>query len=243
MNALNVINELKKYASEKRKSSNEWFFKTGKGEYGEGDRFIGVSMPDTRKVIRGFKKLPFIEIGKLLHSPFHEVRMSGVLILTENAKRAFKKKDIDEHKKIADFYLKNKQAVNNWDLVDVSCHYVIGDAIVNNIYDLKLLDDLASSDIIWDRRIAMISSLAFIRNGDVFPTVILAKKLLDNKEDLMHKAVGWMLREAWKREPAIIEDFLLENYHDIPRTALRYAIERMEETKRKEFLYLYKKSK
>ncbi len=241
MKATNVINELKKYASEKRKNSNEWFFKTGKGEYGEGDRFIGVSMPDIRKAIKEFKKLPFPEIEKLLVSPIHEVRMSGVLILTNNAKRAFKKKDIDEHKKIADFYLKNKRGINNWDLVDVSCHYVIGDAIVNNIYDLKLLDDLASSDTLWDRRIAMVSTISFIRNGDVFPTVILAKKLLDNKEDLMHKAVGWMLREAWKREPAIIEDFLLENYHDIPRTALRYAIERMEETKRKEFLYLYKK--
>ncbi len=241
MKATNVINELKKYASEKRKNSNEWFFKTGKGEYGEGDKFIGVSMPNIRKAIKEFKKLPFPEIEKLLVSPIHEVRMSGVLILTNNAKRAFKKKDIDEHKKIADFYLKNKQGINNWDLVDVSCHYVIGDAIVNNIYDLKLLDDLASSDILWDRRIAMVSTISFIRNGDVFPTVILAKKLLDNKEDLMHKAVGWMLREAWKREPAIIEDFLLENYHDIPRTALRYAIERMEENKRKGFLYLYKK--
>ena len=241
MKATNVINELKKYASKKRKNSNEWFFKTGKGEYGEGDRFIGVSMPDIRKAIKEFKKLPFPEIEKLLVSPIHEVRMSGILILTDNAKRAFKKKDIDEHKKIADFYLKNKQGINNWDLVDVSCHYVIGDAIVNNIYDLKLLDDLASSDTLWDRRIAMVSTISFIRNGDVFPTVILAKKLLDNKEDLMHKAVGWMLREAWKREPAIIEDFLLENYHDIPRTALRYAIERMEETKRKGFLYLYKK--
>ena len=241
MKATNVINELKKYASEKRKNSNEWFFKTGKGEYGEGDRFIGVSMPDIRKAIKEYKKLPFPEIEKLLLSPIHEVRMSGVLILTNNAKRAFKKKDIDEHKKIAGFYLKNKQGINNWDLVDVSCHYVIGDAIVNNIYDLKLLDDLASSDILWDRRIAMVSTIAFIRTGDVLPTIILAKKLLDNKEDLMHKAVGWMLREAWKREPAIIEDFLLENYNAIPRTALRYAIERMEETKRKEFLYLYKK--
>ncbi|HHH52266.1 MAG TPA: DNA alkylation repair protein [Bacteroidetes bacterium] len=241
MVARDVQRELEKYANDKRKNSNEWFFKTGKGEYGEGDRFIGVSMPDIRKAIKGFSTLSFTEISKLLNSPIHEVRMSGVLILTGNAKKAFKKNDIDEHKKISDFYLENRQGINNWDLVDVSCHYIIGNAIINKIYDLQLLDELASSDILWDRRIAMVTTYAFIRNGDVFPTVILAKKLLDNKEDLMHKAVGWMLREAWKREPGIIENFLLENYNDIPRTALRYAIERMEETKRKEFLYWNKK--
>jgi len=240
MRSSNVIKELEKFSSEKRKNSNEWFFKTGKGEYGEGDRFLGVSMPDVRKVIKDYKDLEYPEIKKLLNSKIHEVRMSGVLILTENAKKAAKRQDTKKQKEIADFYLANRKGINNWDLVDVSCHYVVGQAIFDGIYSLQLLDDLSSSALLWDRRIAMVSTFAFIRKGDVFPAIILAKKLLGNKEDLMHKAVGWMLRESWKREPKIIEDFILENYHQMPRTALRYAIERMEETKRKEFLYLYK---
>ncbi len=237
MKSLNLITELKKYTSEKRKTSNEWFFKTGKGEYGEGDKFIGISMPDIRKVVKNFMKLEYSEIKKLLNSPIHEIRMSGVLILTENAKKANKNNKNKELKRITDFYLKHKNSINNWDLVDVSCHYIVGTAILKGLYELQLLDNLSISPRMWDRRIAIVSTFTFIKTGDIFPTIILAKKFFNNKEDLMHKATGWMLREAWKKEPVIIERFLLENYKNIPRTTLRYAIERMEETKRKEFLY------
>jgi len=180
--------------------------------------------------------LPFEEIKKLLNSPLHEVRMAGVLILTENAKKATKKEDKSQLEQISKFYLKNRKGVNNWDLIDVSVHYILGNAIINDIFDLDLLDKLSSSDSLWDRRMSMVATWVFIRKSDVFPTVALAKKLLGDKEDLMHKAIGWMLRESWKREPEIIEDFLFENYNQLPRTTLRYAIERMEESKRKGFL-------
>ena len=239
--ALNLINLLKSKASPERKKTNEWFFKTGKGEYGEGDVFIGVDNPGVRSAVSGFKKMNFSEVQKLLNSDIHEVRFAGLIILTDNAKLAFKKSDKESLKQISDFYLQNKESVNNWDLVDLSAHYVLGNAILAGIYDLDLLDKLSSSSSLWDRRISMITTFTFIRNGDIFPTIALAKKLLNNKEDLMHKAVGWMLRESWKVDPDTIENFLIENYHQIPRTALRYAIEKMDETKRKEFLYLNKK--
>lgn len=231
-----LISTLHQFSSEYRKKKNEWFFKTGKGEYGEGDVFIGVSMPDIRQVIKPFMNMSYSEIELLLQSPIHEIRMSGVLLLTENAKKATKKKDKASLKQITDFYLKNRKGINNWDLVDVSVYYVLGAAISNNIYTLDLLDKLSSSNSLWDRRMAMVSTWAFIRKSNVIPTIVLAKKLLENKEDLMHKAIGWMLRESWKREPEIIEDFLLENYTQIPRTTLRYSIEKMEESKRKDFL-------
>ncbi len=241
LTADNVVKSLKEFASEKRKKTNEWFFKTGKGEYGEGDIFIGVSMPDTRKAIKPYLKLSLEEIRHLLESPFHEVRMAGVLILTENAKKAIKKQDKNQLKDIANFYLKHRKSVNNWDLVDVSVHYILGNAILYKIFNLELLEKLSSSKSLWDRRMSIVATWAFIRKSDIYPTIALAKKLLDNKEDLIHKAIGWMLRESWKREPEIIEDFLLENYNQLPRTTLRYSIEKMEESRRKNFLYYGKK--
>jgi len=227
---------LKEFASEKRKKTNEWFFKTGKGQYGEGDIFIGVAMPDIRKAIKPFINLPFEEIRALLNSPLHEVRMAGVLILTENTKKATKKKDINTLKQIANFYLENRKGINNWDLIDVSVHYVLGNAILNGIFSLDLLEKLSLSSSLWDRRMSIVATWVFIRKSDVYPTISLSKNLLSDNEDLIHKAVGWMLRESWKKEPEIIEDFLVEHYDQIPRTTLRYAIEKMEESKRKGFL-------
>jgi len=241
LKAKNLIYDLKSHASEKRKKASMRFFKTNTGEYGEGDIFIGVSMPDTRKVIKTYLYLSFSEIKKLLYSPIHESRMAAVLILTENAKKASRKKDLNTLRKLTDFYLKHRAKVNNWDLVDSSTHYILGSAIINGIYSLDILEELSSSKNLWDRRIAMVANWLLIRNGDVHPTIVLSKKLLNDKEDLMHKAVGWMLKEAWKKDPDIIEDFLIENYHKIHRTTLRYSIEKMEEIKRKKFLNLYKK--
>lgn len=234
--ASNLETELKLKSSPARKKTNEWFFKTGKGQYGEGDIFIGLSNPDVRSTTSKYLEMDFPEIKKLLKNPIHEIRFSGLIILTENAKRAYKKQDLLKLKKITDFYLENKSAVNNWDLVDLSSYTILGNAIIAGVYDMNVLEKLSSSPILWDRRIAMVSTYAFIKNKDIYPTMALALKLLDNKEDLMHKAVGWMLREAWKRDSLSIENFLLDNYFKIPRTALRYAIEKMEESKRKEFL-------
>ncbi|MBK7094931.1 MAG: DNA alkylation repair protein [Saprospiraceae bacterium] len=223
-------------SSPERKKTNEWFFKTGKGEYGEGDIFIGLSNPDVRGTTSKYLGMDFQEIKKLLGSPIHEIRFAGLIILTENAKKAFRKKDNKSLKIIADFYLENRKAVNNWDLVDLSSYSILGNTIQAGVYDMQILERLSSSDSLWDRRIAMVSTYTFIKHGDIYPTLALAGKLLDNREDLMHKAVGWMLREAWKVDPKLVESFIIDNYSRIPRTALRYAIEKMDEEKRQEFL-------
>lgn len=235
-----LIQDLNSHTSEKRRVASMRFFKMGKGEYSYNDNFIGISMPDIRKVIKNYINIDFPELKTLLYSPYHEIRMSALLILTENAKKSTKKNDLNSLKKITEFYLNHKEQVNNWDLVDASTHYILGASIIKGIYNLETLEELAKSDTIWDRRIAMVSTWLIIRTGDIHPTLVLAKMLLKDKQDLMHKAVGWMLREAWKKEPKIIENFLIENYHQIHRTTLRYSIEKMEETKRKKILYLNK---
>jgi len=227
-----VRKELKKYASAKRKKTNEWFFKIGKGEYGEGDQFMGVRVPDARKVAKKFIDLKFIELEKFLQSKIHEERFTALLILVEK----FKKADKENRRKIYKFYLKNKKQVNNWDLVDLSAHHIVGKYLLENPKEKKILNKFVSSKSMWDRRIAIIASWAFIRNNNITETLRLSKKLLSDKEDLMHKAVGWMLREAWKREDKKVEEFLIKNYNKLPRTTLRYTIERMEESKRKRFL-------
>lgn len=230
---IELLNERK---SPERKRTNEWFFKTGKGEYGEGDIFLGLSNPDVRELAKMFLKMNHSEVKKLLVSPIHEIRFAGLIILTENAVKAYAKKDVSSLKIISDFYIEHRKGVNNWDLVDLSCYKILGNAILLGIYDLTILDKLSDSDVLWDRRIAMISTFAFIKKRNIQPSLNLAKKLLDNKEDLMHKAVGWMLREAWKVDNNIVEEFIFENYFAIPRTALRYAIEKMDEGKRQYFL-------
>ncbi len=228
-----ILQELKKYASEKRKSANEWFFKTGKGQYGEGDIFIGVSNPDARAVVKKFSHLSFEDIGEALHSSIHEERLVGVLILVRQYEKSVTK---ENRLKIAKFYLKNLTCVNNWDLVDLSSHRILGRAIQERILDEEILDKLAVSKNMWHRRVAIISTMACIGNGKYDVTLRIAKKLLHDKEDLTHKAVGWTLREVWKRNPKLCEQFLLTHYTQLPRTTLRYAIERMDEVKRKQFL-------
>jgi len=259
MNNKEIKKELQKYASLKRKKTNEWFFKTGKGQYGEGDKFIGVRVPDIRKVARKFGDVNLMDLEKILQSEIHEERLLALLILVEKNKRAIKRKNRIEQKKIVEFYLNNKKWVNNWDLVDLSAHYILGQAVFNKLKSKSILTDLVNSSSMWDRRIGIIAPWIFIRNGEIDLTLRLAKKLLKDKEDLTHKAVGWMLRECWKlgelnKKSAItlkadkqgrkkgkksqeqVEQFLIKNYNKLPRTTLRYAIERMEETKRKRFL-------
>lgn len=228
-----LFQELKKYASAKRKKSNEWFFKTGKGQYGEGDKFIGVNNLDLRKAAKKFSHLNFEDIKEALDSEIHEERLVGVLILV---KQYEKTTDKGARLKIAKFYLKNLKRVNNWDLVDLSAHRILGRAVLDKIISEKILDSLAGSKNMWERRASIISTMALIGNKKFGATLRIAKKLLGDKEDLTHKAVDWALREVWKKDSDLCEKFLLAHYSRLPRTTLRYAIERMEEGKRKKFL-------
>ncbi|MCK5589003.1 MAG: DNA alkylation repair protein [Candidatus Pacebacteria bacterium] len=227
-----LVKELKRYASKDRKKINGYFFKTSKGEYGEGDIFMGVRVPDIRIVVKQNLDLNFVELQKYISSEFHEVRLCTILILVEKNKKVEKK----ERKKILKFYLKNLKYINNWDLVDLSAYYILGQAILDGLEKEKILDKLVVSKILWERRVGIIATWIFIRNKKINTVLRLSKKLLGDKEDLIHKAVGWMLREAWKKDVQKVEDFLCQNYSQLPRTTLRYAIERMEEKKRKQFL-------
>jgi 3-methyladenine DNA glycosylase AlkD len=198
------------------------FFKTGPGEYGEGDVFVGVKVPPLRALAKQHRDLSLEGIDSLLASPVHEHRSFALIVLTEQAKRA----DRATGKRLYDFYLARTERINNWDLVDISCRDVVGGYLLA-AGKTAPLRRLARSKLIWDRRIAMVSTWQFIRAGELEPTFEIATMLLDDDEDLMHKAVGWMLREAGKRDEAALEAYLAEYAPSMPRTALRYSIERM----------------
>jgi 3-methyladenine DNA glycosylase AlkD len=232
--AISLIKDLNELSRNSRISDLGRFYKTGPGEYAEGDRFIGVIVPDIRIIAKKYVDLPFTELEKIIDSPIHEERLCGLIILTLRYKR-----DKDEHsrKKIFTFYLKMLIAghVNNWDLVDVSAP-IIGDYLIDQPDHLQLLEKLARSKNLWQRRTAMIFTFAFLRKGVTGPTIVVAESLLADEHDLIHKAVGWMLRELGKRDPYLLRSFLKENAPSIPRTALRYSIERLPEGERKKWL-------
>lgn len=221
---------LHKYARREKISVYRNFFKTGPGEYGEGDVFIGVTVPDTRRVAKKFLNLSFIETKRLLRSDIHEERLCGILILVER----FKSSDDAERKRIVDYYLAHTEHVNNWDLVDLSADKILGGYLIDR--PRNVLKDLAKSELLWDRRIAIISTFTFIRKGDLDDTFAISDVLLYDDHDLIHKAVGWMLREAGKRDRRRLEAFLKPRYKKMPRTMLRYAIERFPEQKRQRYL-------
>jgi 3-methyladenine DNA glycosylase AlkD len=198
------------------------FFKTGAGEYGEGDVFVGVKVPPQRAIARVHRDLSLQEIDKLLASEVHEHRSVGLIILTNRSKRA----DLEEARQLYDFYLARTDRINNWDLVDLSCRDVVG-GYLHMTHNPEPLGLLATSDLIWDRRIAIVSTWCFTKSDNLAPCFAIAEQLRGDKEDLIHKAVGWMLREAGKRDEAALEAFLAEHASDLPRTALRYSIERM----------------
>lgn len=223
--------ELRKFASSERKKVNEWFFKTGKGQYGEGDKFIGVRMPDLRKVASEFADLKLSEVKKLLDSEIHEDRLLALVILTLQ----FKKAEPKAQKLIYDFYLKHTKRINNWDLVDVSAHKIVGAYLLDR--PRAILKKLAKSKNMWERRIAMISTAMFISKGETKDAIEIATLLKDDTHDLMHKAVGWMLREVGKKDIKVLEEFLQKYLKTLPRTTLRYAIERFPEKKRKAYLH------
>ena len=206
------------------------FFKTGPGEYGEGDMFLGIRVPVTRKVARKFRELPFEQTLELLKSKYHEERLLALFMLVA----IFKKGDEAEQKKIYEAYLNHTDFINNWDLVDSSAHQIIGGYLLKR--DRKPLYRLAKSKSLWERRISVIATYTFIKREDFTDTVKLSEILLTDGEDLMHKAVGWMLREVGKLDLEIEENFLRKHYKKMPRTMLRYAIEKFEEGKRQGYL-------
>lgn len=200
------------------------FFKTGKGQYGEGDQFIGVRVPATRQVCKTFRGLPLSEVAKLLDSPVHEHRLAGAIILANDYAKAAP----DIQRQIFELYLRKvyEGKINNWDIVDTTAEYVIGAHLEKS--DRKLLYSLAKSSDLWQKRVAIMSTFGYIKRGDPGTTLDIVDILLYDPEDLVQKAVGWMLREIGKRvDPKILEDFLDTHAHDMPRTALRYALEKL----------------
>lgn len=228
MKASNVKKELGKYASNKRQETSLWFFKTGKGEYGHGDRFMGVSVPDQRRVAKKFRELPLREALTLLKSKIHEHRLTALFILVLQYQKADEKLKTEIAKK----YLANIKFVNNWDLVDSSAPYILGDFLLSR--NKKILYKLARSKNLWERRVAVIATQRFIRNNVFTDTLRIAEVLLNDKHDLIHKAVGWMLREIGDRDWKRLVKFL-EKHPNLPRTAYRYATEHM--NPRRSFLF------
>lgn len=206
------------------------FFKTGPGQYGEGDRFIGVKVPVIRKVAKDFRHLSPPEIESLLHSAIHEERLLALVILVGQ----FEKGDDGTRKSIYDLYLANTPYINNWDLVDLSAPQIVGGYLETR--SRKPLDRLAKSASLWERRISIVATHRFIRHGEFSDTLRIAERLLGDKEDLIHKATGWMLREVGKRDVAALEEFLGKHCRVMPRTMLRYAIERLTEENRRKYL-------
>jgi len=225
-----IKKELQDLANEEQAKNLQRFFKTGKGEYGEGDIFLGIKVPLQRDVAKKYQGLSLPKIQELLKSKIHEHRLTGLIILSNKYKEA----EEDERANIFNFYLKNTKNINNWDLVDVTAPRIIGDFL----FDKKknILYDLARSEDLWERRVAIVSTANFIGRGEFEDTLALSEILLDDEHDLIHKAVGWMLREIGKKDEAVLEQFLKQHYNVMPRTMLRYSIERFPEEKRKMYL-------
>jgi 3-methyladenine DNA glycosylase AlkD len=219
--------ELAAAADPERARNLAWFFKTAKGEYGYGDRFIGLTVPTTRRIAHRYLHLPLTDIERLLASPIHEHRSAALEILVAQYER-------ERSKAVFDFYLKHTRFVNNWDLVDGSAPYIVGQHLLRR--PRRILYRLARSRNLWERRIAIVSTLAFIKAGEIEDTFAIAKLLLKDDHDLIHKAVGWALRETGKQSAPALLEFLKQNYSALPRTTLRYAIERFPRAQRKRIL-------
>ncbi len=228
----NLIKELQEASSHEKVEIYQRFFKTGKGEYGAGDIFIGLTMPEQRRISGKYTDLSLPKVQELLNSKIHEHRMSGLIILVNKYKKANER----ERENIFGFYLKNTKRINNWDLVDVTCPNIVGDFLYNHAKDKKILYALAHSENLWEKRISIISTLYFIKYNDFEDALAISEILLNDKHDLIHKAVGWMLREVGKKDVETLKKFLKFHYKNMPRTALRYSIERFPEPERKSYL-------
>ncbi len=222
--------EMKEAADPERAKNLAWFFKTGEGEYAEGDVFLGLTVPKLRRIALRYRTLPLKDLARLLASRFHEYRFAALEILVAQ----FEKAAEGEREKIVQFYLQQTARINNWDLVDTSAPYIVGEYLLTRPSDI--LDRLANSENIWERRIAIVSTFAFIKRGDTKHTYRIAERLLADPHDLIHKATGWALRETGKvNEPALLR-FLSRHYARLPRTTLRYAIERFPPEQRRQML-------
>jgi 3-methyladenine DNA glycosylase AlkD len=222
--------ELEMFADPEHALKLQGFFKTGRGQYGEGDLFLGVRVPVQRRISKKYRNASLDDVSQLLRSEIHEHRLTALFILTEQ----FKRGGHEIRQQIVDLFLNSMAYVNNWDLVDSSSHKILGEWLVDK--ERNILYQLAESNNIWERRISIISTFAFINRGDLRDSLALAKILLNDGHDLIHKASGWVLREVGKKDRAALEDFLLENYKKMPRTMLRYAIEKFPDELRKFYL-------
>lgn len=230
MKLLELKKDIRKLANAKKAKSSAWFFKTGEGDYGYGDKFIGIIVPIQRQIARKFIDLDLNDIEKLLKSDIHEHRFIALEILVMKFERA----DKILHEKIAKFYLKNTKRVNNWDLVDTSAPYILGKYLLDK--PRQVLYKLAESKDLWERRIAIVSTQELIRNGQFKDTIALSEILMDDTHDLIQKAMGWMLREMGKKDVKILVRFLNKHARHMPRTMLRYSIEKFPEKTRKYYL-------
>lgn len=228
--AKEIRQELEQYIDPVKREYLPNFFKTGKGQYGEGDKFLGIVVPNTRIVAKRHKDAPFEVMAELLQSEWHECRLCALLMLVER----FKKCDESGKKEIFDFYLTQTARINNWDLVDLSAPGIVGEYLKDKPRDV--LYRLADSALLWDQRIAVVSTYTLIKNNDFIDILALSERLLYHKHDLMQKAVGWMLREMGKRDKDLLVQFLEKYCKTMPRTTLRYAIEKFPEDERKEFM-------
>lgn len=229
-----ILRELKRVADARQRDVLMRFFKTGKGQYGEGDRFLGVKVPQTRAIVKAhWVECSDADVEALITSCYHEARLAGLLVLCRRYK--FAKGDVATQEKIVEEYLRHTEHINNWDLVDLTTYELLGDWYLTR--DRSFLKELAlCGKSIWERRIAIVTTMQFIRHGDFDTTLEIAQILIDHPHDLIHKAVGWMLREIGKRDRQILEGFLLPRYKTMPRTMLRYAIEKSPERLRLEYL-------
>ena len=229
-----ILEALQFLSSPEKKKFLPYFFKTGKGEYAEGDQFIGVVVPDSRKLVKEYwQKAELSDVQEILKSEFHEMRLVALLILVNKFEKS---KDKTEQKKLVDFYLKNTKYINNWDLVDLSCYKLLGRYCFENRKD-DILRELSNSDNMWEKRIAIVATMHHIKKGKSFDlTQELVLNNLNHPHDLMHKANGWLLREIGNKDEEVLLDFLKIYYQNMPRTTLRYAIEKLDEDLRQDFL-------
>mgnify|MGYP003972422761 FL=1 len=223
---MQIIKDLKEVADEKLAKNYARFFKTGKGDYGEGDKFLGMRVGTIRKIAKKHKEISFDDLEKLFEGEYHEYRLAAIFILKHKYK--------EDPKKVVEMYLKNLKYVNNWDLVDLSAPKILGRWLLDK--DRKILYKLAKSKDLWEKRVAILSCFTFIREKDYDDALKISEILLNDSHDLIHKAVGWMLREIGNRDLGVEEKFLKKYYNQMPRTMLRYAIEKFEESKRLDYL-------
>ncbi len=226
-----IKKELKNKADSKQAEILQRFFRTNKGEYGDGDIFLGIKVPTQREIAKKYLGMPLIKIQELLNSKIHEERFTGALILVYKYEQAS-----EEKANIVNFYLKNAKKFNNWDLVDLTAPKILGNFLIDKTFERKILYELAKSENLWEKRISIVSTFAFIKNNKFKETLEISEKLLGDGHDLIQKAVGWMLREVGKRNEEILKEFLKKHYEKISRITLRYAIEKFNEKERKEIL-------